>query len=135
MSFRSVFQLLWVALIILCNLNCQITGVTGGRTKVRQPGEIFKPDPRRSTVPGYSSLEIKTEPRGCEAFIDGEPIGITPLTRDLITPGNHRIRLTLAGYQDYETTLVFQKTKKRSMSVRMKERENEQKRADTSSEH
>ena len=132
MSFRSVFQLLWVALIILCNLNCQITG---GGTKVRQPGEIFKPEPTRSTVPGYSSLAIKTEPRGCEAFIDGEPIGITPLTRDLITPGNHRIRLTLAGYQDYETTLVFQKTKKRSMSVRMKERENEQKRADTSSEH
>lgn len=132
MSFRSVFQLLWLALIISCNLNCQITG---GGAKVRQTGEIFKPEPPRSTLPGYSSLEIKTEPRGCEVFLDGESVGITPLKRDLITPGSHRIRLTLAGYQDYETTLIFHKAKKRSITVRMKERENEQKRADTSSEH
>lgn len=62
--------------------------------------------PPASTPP---SLAIEVTPGGAQVYVDDEPIGTTSssgrlkLTR--ISAGEHRVRLSLPGYADYEKTV------------------------------
>ena len=46
---------------------------------------------------GVQQLSVLSMPEQAEAFIDGAPVGLTPVTRDL-APGPHEIRLRLPGH-------------------------------------
>jgi hypothetical protein len=50
------------------------------------------------------SLSVTTTPPGAFVYIDGQMKGISPSTIPGLSPGTHTIRLTLDGYQDFETT-------------------------------
>ena len=54
------------------------------------------------------SLAVSTEPAGAAVVVDGEPRGRTPLTLDALTPGEHRLEVSLDGYDLAEriTTVV-----------------------------
>ena len=51
------------------------------------------------------SLTVDSRPAGATVVIDGQPRGVTPLTIDALAPGDHRVSLSLAGYQPFATTV------------------------------
>jgi hypothetical protein len=54
------------------------------------------------------SLAVSTEPAGATVVVDGEPRGQTPITVDALSPGEHRLEVSLDGYDpaDRITTVV-----------------------------
>jgi PEGA domain. len=38
-------------------------------------------------------------------YLNGERVGVTPVTLSNVTPGIHRILLTYSGYSDYQETV------------------------------
>ena len=52
----------------------------------------------------YGSLMITSEPDNAYAYVDGKRAGITAVTVNDLTAGNHDIRLTAPGYRDWTTT-------------------------------
>lgn len=65
------------------------------------------PPPPPPTVAGR--LLIKSTPAGAQVFFDGTLEGTTDAEGELellkLPPGEHKMRLTLAGYEDYEQTI------------------------------
>ncbi|HOD86015.1 MAG TPA: PEGA domain-containing protein [Methanoculleus sp.] len=51
------------------------------------------------------SISVTSSPAGAQVYIDNVYRGITPLTLDGIPTGTHQVRLALAGYSDYSTTV------------------------------
>jgi hypothetical protein len=68
-----------------------------------------KPTPTKPPPPPVlGPLLIKSNPAGAQAFLDGKPVGTTNTEGELelsqLPVGEHTVRLTLAGYEDYEET-------------------------------
>ncbi|MCX6063915.1 MAG: PEGA domain-containing protein [Caldiserica bacterium] len=79
--------------------------------------EVLKTDTARtvpvtltkiSVTPTTATLTITSTPSGAKVFLDGTSIGTTPVTKKTVSPGTHTLRLTLAGYEDYTTTITLQ---------------------------
>jgi formylglycine-generating enzyme required for sulfatase activity len=56
-------------------------------------------------TPGWSAVEIRSEPPGAALTVDGEEQGVTPLTVDLMA-GQHDLTLSLSGYGDWNRSLT-----------------------------
>ncbi|MDP8207084.1 MAG: PEGA domain-containing protein [Candidatus Electryonea clarkiae] len=54
---------------------------------------------------GQASLRVSSAPYEAVLFIDGEEIGPTPQSVADLTAGNHEIKLSLSGYNDYKETV------------------------------
>ena len=52
----------------------------------------------------YGTLDITSSPSGAAAYVDGQYVGITPV-RFGTTSGSHTVRLELAGYSNFTTTV------------------------------
>lgn len=66
--------------------------------------------PRPPASPaGAAVLLIEATPGGAQAYIDDEPVGTTSsqgrLKLSRLSPGAHRVRLSLRGYHDYEQSV------------------------------
>ena len=48
-----------------------------------------------------SFLRLSTSPAGARVFLDGASKGETPLRLEA-SPGKHEVRITLAGYEEWE---------------------------------
>ena len=74
-------------------------GVSGATTShitaALQPGQ--------STSTG--SIAVTSSPSGAEIYIDNAYKGITPLTVDGVAAGTHAVRVALAGYSDWSTSV------------------------------
>jgi len=77
------------------------------------PPENAKPLPRPAT------LLLRTAPLGASVHIDGKPKGTTPLSLKL-PKGEHRIRVTLAGYEKMEKHLTMEDGKTYSLTLSLK---------------
>ncbi len=51
------------------------------------------------------SIAVTSSPSGAEVYIDNAYRGITPLTVDGIAAGTHAVRVALAGYSDWSTSV------------------------------
>ena len=57
------------------------------------------PAPAREAVTGGSAILVaETDPEGAEVFVDGQPVGRTPLLREDLLPGTRDIELRLADH-------------------------------------
>ncbi len=65
---------------------------------------IAPPAPAATT----GTLAIESRPTGATVFLDGRQVGTTPLSLPDVTPGTHRIRLELAGFNPWVTTADVQ---------------------------
>ena len=65
---------------------------------------------------GVQQLSVFSTPEGGLVHIDGRAIGIAPVTTQLI-PGNHQVKITLAGYDSAEQVVELRADK--SMDVRI----------------
>lgn len=61
--------------------------------------------PVDTRVGSAGSLEIASRPRGARVFLNGQPVGITPLRISGLTPGPHTIRLEQSGYRSWTDTV------------------------------
>lgn len=92
-------------------------GATDGLlTTLRHSASIAAPHaPRPATPPpaaqpaGSPILLIEVTPGGAQTYIDDEPVGTTSpagrLKLSSLGPGEHRVRLSLRGYRDYEQSV------------------------------
>jgi len=68
-----------------------------------------KPPESRPPSAGPPVLMIEAMPGGAQVYLDDEPIGTTSpkgvLKYTRLAPGSHRVRLSLAGYEDHEETV------------------------------
>lgn len=54
-----------------------------------------------------ASIEISTDVGGAEVFIDGEPVGITPLEGPIpVSPGEHVVKISRRGYTEFLETFT-----------------------------
>ena len=53
---------------------------------------------------GVQQITVRSTPTGAAAFLDSEPIGVTPVTLD-VRPGKHTLQLRLAGHESAETAV------------------------------
>ena len=63
------------------------------------------PPPPESTT---GVLVIESRPAGATVFVDGRRIGTTPMSLPDSSPGTHRIRLEMAGFNPWVTTADVQ---------------------------
>jgi hypothetical protein len=56
-------------------------------------------------VTSASTLWIKADVANAEVFLDGSPVGRTPLAIDPIAPGQHQLRLVRDGFKEATSTL------------------------------
>ncbi len=61
-------------------------------------------------VVATASLKVDSAPAGAEVFVDGAPAGTTPVESELPL-GSHSIRVTLAGFKDFERALRLEEPK------------------------
>jgi len=50
-------------------------------------------------------LSIDSRPVGASVFVDGQPVGTTPLLLPDILPGFHVVRVQLAAHQEWISTV------------------------------
>ena len=53
---------------------------------------------------GTASVGVASDPQGAQVYIDNLYKGITPVTVENLAPGEHTLKLTLTGYEDYTTS-------------------------------
>jgi len=49
----------------------------------------------------YGRIIVTSQPQGAKVYLDNVQRGMTPLNLDRVATGQHQIRLTMAGYQDW----------------------------------
>ena len=57
-------------------------------------------------APSAGSLSVSSIPAGAQIYLDGEVIGVTPMTAQNVTDGEHTLILRMEGYSDYTETVV-----------------------------
>ena len=63
------------------------------------------------------SVSVSSTPSGASVYLDGSLKGTTPLTIARVSVGNHTLRLTKTGYQNYVTTVTVQARKTTTVSA------------------
>lgn len=58
-------------------------------------------------APSAGSLSVSSIPAGAQIYLDGEVIGVTPMTAQNVTEGEHTLILRMEGYSDYTGTVVI----------------------------
>lgn len=58
----------------------------------------------RPAQAAYGTLQLRSTPRGAEAYVDGSFVGYTPLSFGT-RPGRHEVRFVLAGYEEFTTSV------------------------------
>lgn len=64
-------------------------------------------------------LTVNSSPSGARVFLNGEFRGTSPITLNGISPGSHNVRLTLSGYQDFQTSITLSSGEHRTMNVNL----------------
>ncbi|HEY0463963.1 MAG TPA: PEGA domain-containing protein [Polyangiaceae bacterium] len=71
---------------------------------------------------GVQQLTVLTSPAGATLAVDDQPVGVTPWTGEL-SPGEHRLLLSLRGYTDVEKTLTLAADQPLDTSLRLEQQQ------------
>ena len=75
----------------------------GAGVSVKEPAPVRDvPKPVAPAGPRFGSLAVSSDPMGAQVALDGKNAGITPFTMDSIEPGEHKVKLSLMGYDEEE---------------------------------
>ena len=66
------------------------------RTVVVAPGKLTRVNVRFKLLTGR--LTVRSRPAGATVFLDGKTVGVTPLERKTVSPGEHRVTIKKAGH-------------------------------------
>jgi PKD repeat protein len=73
-----------------------------------------------TVTPPVTTLSIASNPSGAAVFIDYIIKGVTPLTLTDTAMGNHRITITLDGYEEYTRNVLLESAGSSTISVDLK---------------
>ncbi len=68
-------------------------------------------------------ISVTTDPPGARVYLDGKPRGTTPLEIENVTAGEHVIKLSKAGYDDFKYRTVFTESYSAEFDIRMTSRQ------------
>ena len=74
----------------------------------------------QAPLPIYGEVEINSSPAMADIFIDGQKRGQTPQLIDQLLVGQHEVRLSKQGYQDYSGTMTIREGETTSVSATLK---------------
>lgn len=78
------------------------TAVDVGRATTSHVTAPLQPGQPSATT---GSIAVTSSPSGAEIYVDNAYKGITPLTVDGVAAGTHAVRVALAGYSDWSTSV------------------------------
>jgi hypothetical protein len=100
---------------------CTFTGVSPGSHTVYVSKSGYTGVSKTVTVSGGSTTQVSvtlnqvppetgtiyvvSTPQGANAYVDGVYYGITPALATGLSPGNHQVRISLSGFQDWVGTV------------------------------
>jgi hypothetical protein len=100
---------------------CTFTGVSPGSHTISVSKGGYTSISRTVTVSGGSTTQVAvtltkvaqetgtiyvvSTPQGANAYVDGVYYGITPALANGLDPGNHQVRISLSGFQDWIGTV------------------------------
>ncbi len=67
----------------------------------------------------YGRVLVDSNPRGAKVYLDNNYTGITPLSIDRVNSGQHKIKLQLEGYQDWNSNIFVAANQTVSLSADM----------------
>ena len=70
--------------------------------------------------PQYAYLWIESHPEGAKVYIDGKPVGQTPLKDYKLLSGRHVLKLTLDGYIPYEKEILLKPNETMNITIDLK---------------
>jgi len=79
---------------------------TLSQTITLQENERFTVD-FEQMKPIVGSLKVDYEPRNAEVFLDGEKVGVTPLSLDKVKPGRHKLEVKKEFCKDVSKTIII----------------------------
>jgi hypothetical protein len=68
-------------------------------------------------LPKEAYINASSSPNGATVYVDGKPRGTTPLKRLSVSPGSHKIRLSLGGYNSSESKVTLKASQEHSIDV------------------
>ncbi len=105
-SFRSLRGARPLAVAVLCATTVYL-GFSG-----------FMPS-SSALADGSAALTVKTEPPGASVLIDGLSRGVTPLAQTRVPAGEHRVRVSLAGYLENSRVISLSQGERQSLDIRL----------------
>jgi hypothetical protein len=69
------------------------------------PAKPAPPVEPPAAAAGPGLLQVLSRPAGAQVFLDGRLVGTTPLSLSDVAPGQHNVRLELAGFNGWATTV------------------------------
>ena len=107
----------------------QIDGVVSGiafQEAGRSPGAEL-PAPTTGSVPTRSvpqaqfhgSLAVNCDPAGAQVFVDGNPVGATPLMLEDVRIGSHVVRVVLDGYRPWSSAVRIVANERNDVTCRL----------------
>jgi len=74
--------------------NANILPVPQGMQPTPQPGGGASPTPTAERA----TLQVSSDPSGADVYLDGDPLGKTPLTKSNLETGDHSLTVSKAGF-------------------------------------
>jgi formylglycine-generating enzyme required for sulfatase activity len=71
--------------------------------------------------PAFGTLEVDSEPRGADVFLDGENVGKTPWRAERKPSGTYSLRVVLANYLTYTGTVTVEDGKTARVLARLEQ--------------
>ena len=77
----------------------------------KEAGEYPPMNPRLILAPKQAFLSVESVPSGARISVNGKPIGETPLEHFELSPGEHKVQLSLKNYQNWEGQVQLEAAK------------------------
>ncbi|MBF0227940.1 MAG: PEGA domain-containing protein [Desulfobacterales bacterium] len=82
---------------------------------------VFYGDNFFRPVVALGELEVKSEPKGAEVYVNGESKGLTPLKLENLKPGSYEIKISKEGYEEYSGSVSVVGSKTASVDRNLRE--------------
>ncbi len=79
------------------------------------------PRPAAVKPNGPGGLFAITRPVGAQVFLDDMPVGTTPVFLSRLSPGSHQVRLELAGFKTYSSTIQIKPNERFRLAQQLEE--------------
>jgi tetratricopeptide (TPR) repeat protein len=83
--------------------------------------DVFDAVSQDASQVGTGSISVKSSPKGASVYLDGMPMGVTPVTIDNIIVGKHMVKLSKPGYQYFGSVLNVQAGKVKTLDAKLAE--------------
>jgi TolB-like protein len=72
------------------------------------------------SAPETGALDISTQPKSVNVFLDNKQVGKTPIKLDKLSIGQHQLKLQTENYAPHEENVIIEQGKTKSVSIKLK---------------